>query len=110
MVAALSLKERNSDVINQAIAQLQNGRNNATGTVTLAVSPATTTTVPAPNCSPTSIVFLQELTADAAAARFSGLGAPPWVLPVAGKGQFVITHPASAQVDRTFGWVCLGGN
>lgn len=105
MVAALSLKEKNQDTINQSIRELQNGRNNATGTVTLAVS-ATSTTVQAPNCSLTSAIFIEEQTADAAAARYTS----PWVIPVAGKGQFVLNHASNTVADRTFWWVCMGGN
>lgn len=103
MVAALSLREKNPTTINQAIRELQNGRNNATGTVTLTTG--TSTTVPAPNCSPSCIVLLQEITADAAAARY----ASPWVLPTAQKGQFTLAHAAGPN-DRTFWWICLGGN
>jgi hypothetical protein len=105
MVAALSLKEKNQDVINQAIAQLQQGRDNASGTVTLTANSGSTT-VAAPTCSPSSSVFLQELTADAAAARFTA----PYVLPVAQKGQFVLNHANNTQNDRTFFYRISGGN
>jgi hypothetical protein len=103
---ALSITERNQKTINQAIRETQNGRDNASGIVTLAVSPATTTTVPATNCSPTSGVQLTPATADAAAAMATTF------VPVSavGKGQFTITHAASAQVDRTFYYRVHGGN
>lgn len=103
MVVALSISEKNQNTINQAIREVQQGRNNAGGVVTLAVSPATSTTVPAPTCSATCRVHLTPQTANAAAAV-----ATTWV--VAAKGQFVINHAASAQTDRTFGWDALGGN
>jgi hypothetical protein len=105
MVAALSLKERNSDVVNQAINQLQQGRDNASGTVTLAGGIATTTVVPAVNCSPTSGVQLTPITADAAAAI-----ATTYISAVL-KGQFTITHVAdNVHLDRTFFYRVHGGN
>lgn len=104
MSTALSLKEKNQDTINQAIRELQQGRDNASGTLTLAVSPATTTTVSNPVCSPTSAVLLTPQTADAAAAL-----ATTYVSTVA-KGQFTLTHTASAQVDRTFFYRISGGH
>jgi hypothetical protein len=102
MATALSLKEKNADTVNQAIRELQNGRNNATGSFTLTAN-ATSTTVQAPNCSPTSFVFLSAQTPDAAndAATTSV---------IAGSGQFVVTHASNPRVDRTFGFVVLGGN
>jgi hypothetical protein len=102
MVIALSLKEQKSDVVNQSIRELQNGRNNATGSFTLTPS-ATTTTVLAVNCSPSSFVFLSPQTQDAANDMAT-------TSIVAGKGQFVVTHANNARVDRTFGYVVLGGN
>lgn len=100
----LSPSERNPATIVQAIRQLMEGRNNATGTVTLAVAPATTTAVPAPNCAPGCIVLLMQQTANAAAAI------PTTYILAANvvQQQFTITHAASAQTDRTFGWVALG--
>jgi hypothetical protein len=104
MVAALSLKEKNQDTINQAINQLQQGRDNASGIVTLAVSPATTTTVVSPVCSPTSGVQLTPMTADAAAALTATY------VSATSKGQFTIAHANSAQVDRTFFYRVHGGS
>jgi hypothetical protein len=103
MVAALSLKEKNQDTINQAIAQLQQGRDNGSGTVTLTTG--TSTAVPAVNCSPTSGVQLTAATSDAALALAAGT---MWVSAV-GKGQFTITHAAGA-ADRTFFYRIHGGN
>lgn len=103
MVVALSPKEQKSDIVNNAIREAQMGRDNACGTVTLAVS-AGTTTVAWPNCSVTSKVFLQPTTADAAAAY-----ATTWISSVS-KGQFVITHANNAIADRTFFFTVRGGN
>jgi hypothetical protein len=103
MVAALSLKEQNPDVVNAAIRELQAGRDNASGTVTLTIN-VTSTTVRAPNCSPSSAVFLSPQTADAAAALTT-----TYISSVA-KGQFTITHANNAQADRTFYYRTSGGN
>lgn len=105
MVAALSLKEKNQDVINQAVAQLQQGRDNATGTVTLTAG-AASTVVKAPNCSPSSGVFLFPQTANAAAAVATTYIPASAV----GKGQFTITHANNAQVDKIFFYRVSGGN
>lgn len=105
MVAALSLKEKNQDTINQAIRELQNGRDNASGSVTLAAS-ASTTVVAAPNCSTTSAVFLFPQTAHAGAE----LAAGGCYVSATAAGEFTITHANNAQVDRTFFYRISGGN
>lgn len=102
MVMSLSLKEQKQDVVNQSIRELQAGRNNASGTFTLAVS-ATSTTVQAPNCSPSSVVLISPLTFDAANDM-----ATTWITP--GSGSFVVNHANNTRADRTFGYVTLGGN
>jgi hypothetical protein len=95
------LLEKDQTKVNQAVRALASGRSNAAGQVTLAVSPAVTTVVVAPNCSAQSFPFLTPLSATAQAA-----GA--WISAI-GKGQFTISHSASAATDRTFGWLCAGG-
>lgn len=95
--------EQWSQRIVQAIRQLMQGRNNATGSVTLTAS-ATTTIVEAPNCSAESEVFLQALTAHAAAEVGNGT---IYISAIA-NGSFTITHASNSQVDRTFSWVALG--
>lgn len=85
----------------QAIKELGQGRSNAVGTVTLRAS-QTTTTVAAPNCGAGNVVLLFPATANAAA-----IVASTYVSSVA-PGQFVITHPSNASVDKTFYWVALG--
>lgn len=103
MTIALSITEHNQKTINQAIRETQNGRDNASGSVTLTANVGTTT-VAAVNCSPTSGVQLTPATANAATAV-----ATTYVSTV-GKGQFVITHANNAQVDRTFYYRVHGGN
>ncbi len=54
------------------------------------------------NCGAGSQVFLAAKTANAAAAL-----ATSYVSAVA-NGAFTITHANNAQIDRTFGFACLG--
>ena len=85
-----------------AIRALAQGQTNAGGVATLLVAAGTTfvTSYPA---TPQSQVFLTPKTANAAAA----IGAGAYVSSVVKHG-FTITHPANAQIDRTFGFVVLG--
>jgi hypothetical protein len=99
----LSPADLRTDKIVQAVRNLQAGRNNATGAVSLAIN-TTTTTVTAPNCAPTSQVFLFPKTAHAGAE----LAAGGCFVSVIGNGSFTITHANNAQADRTFSYVALG--
>lgn len=99
----LSPSDTRPDKIVQAIRNLQAGRNNATGSVSLAIN-TTTTTVVVPNCAPTSQVFLFPKTAHAGAE----LAAGGCFVSSIGNGSFVVTHANNAQADRTFGYVALG--
>lgn len=87
----------------QALQQLAQGRSNAVGTFTLTAS-AATTTVTAPNCGAGSVVLLSPTTAHASAE----VGAGTIYISAVANGSFTITHANNAQVDRTFGFVCLG--
>ncbi len=100
----LAKGERNLARLVQAIQDLFAGRNNAFGEFTLAVAPATTTTVTAPNSATDSIPLFTPLTAHAAAE----LGAGTMYVSQRNQGSFVITHSSSAQVDRTFGYHTSG--
>lgn len=99
----LAPEETNQRRINTAINQLAQGRSNAVGSATLAASVASTT-VKAQNCGSGSVVLLSPLTAHAAAE----LAAGGCYISAVANGQFTITHANNAQVDRTFGYVCLG--
>jgi len=88
----------------QSIRDLFQGRTNASGEFFLAVSPATTTVVTSFNCGIGSKPLLTALTANAAAAQATG---GVWVSAV-NSGSFTVTHPASVQTDRKFGYVALG--
>jgi hypothetical protein len=81
----------------EAIEQLQQGRSNAHGTLTLTDDGvATTTTVSAPTCSEFSHVNITPTNANAANAIQT---TDVYVTP--GNGSFVVTHAASA-LSRTF--------
>jgi len=95
--------ERDVAKIVQAIQDLFSGRNNCFGEVTLAVAPATTTVVRAPNAGPQSIPLLIPLNAAAA----TEWGAGSLYVSAREAGAFTITHSSSAGA-RNFGFVTLG--
>lgn len=96
--------EKNLARIVQSIQDLFAGRNNAFGEVTLDVSPATSTVISAPNCSPDSVPLLTPMTDNAASEYASGDMYVSDVSP----GSFTITHSASANDDRTFRFFTAG--
>lgn len=102
MAIVIQRSERDPQRIVDAIVQLTEGRQNSVGTVTLRAN-QTTTTVKFPNVSADSLVFLTPLTANAAAA-----GASSYFSSIV-RGSFTITHANNAQVDKTFGFLCIGG-
>lgn len=83
-----------------AVQALLNGASNARGRVTLAVAPATTTTITDPRIGPDTQIVLTARTANAAAT--TGLYA------VAATGVATITHNAAAAADRTFDYLLVG--
>ena len=99
----LARDEKDQRKINTAINELAQGRSNAVGAVTLAVS-AVSTTVTAKNCGAGSVVLLSALTANAAAE----LGNGTIFVSAVANGSFTLAHASNAQNDRTFGYVCLG--
>lgn len=99
----LAQGERSLDRIVQAIRQIMQGRDNASGTVTL-IANAASTTVSAPNCAAESKVFLESTTAHAAAERAAGT----LHISAVANGSFTITHVNNAQIDRTFFWTTRG--
>ncbi len=104
-MTALTLSPAEKDISKVALAvrQLTEGRSNAVGAVTLAAN-ATSTTVTAPNCAATSVVFLFPATAHAAAIAASTYVEASDIT----KGQFAVIHPSDANTDKTFFWVELG--
>jgi len=101
-VAGLTLNPGEQDVsrIVQVVRQLCEGKNNAVVEATLTAN-ATSTTVTAPTCSPTSAILPSAVTAHAA-------NDIPLMNFTPDYGQFVITHANNARVDRTFNFVVLG--
>lgn len=75
------------------------GKINATGSVTLTVSSATTTLTDK-RIQPTSVILFMPTTANA-------LADIPYVGTV-GDGTATLTHANNAQADRTFGYVVIG--
>jgi hypothetical protein len=94
-----AINESDPRRVNHTIRQITEGRSNAHGTFTLAVSPATSTTVTATTCGAGSHVSITPTNANAAALAAVSV--------VAGNGQFVVTHTASA-LSCTFSFGIIG--
>lgn len=99
-----SLTETQLPRLIQSIRDLFAGRNNATGSFTLAVAPATSTIVKAKNCGPLAQPYLTARTASAAAEVAAG----GLYISSVGNGTFTVQHSASAAADRTFGYGAFG--
>lgn len=93
--------ERDLSRLAQSIRELWEGRGHSSGACTLEAG-ATSTTVEALNCGPSSKVSLTATTANAAAAL-----ATTYVSAV-GAGSFTITHANNSQTDRTFHYAFKG--
>lgn len=100
-----SLEEKDLKKFRRSIVELASGRSNATGTVTLATS-AASTTVNDPNCAAGSVVILMPTTANAATEVGNGTIYVPAATII--NGQFVITHANSATTGRTFLYAFCG--
>lgn len=87
----------------RAIGELAAGRSNATGTMTLAAS-AASTTVTDQNCAAGSVVIPIPTTLHAAAE----LGNGTMYLSATANGSFTFTHANNAQTDRTFAYSIAG--
>lgn len=99
----LAPSETSPRKIVEAVRELAQGRDNASGVVTLTVS-TTTTLVSAPNVAPTSHIILSPATADAAAAMNT-----TYVLQSnVGQGQFIVSHTNTSLNDRSFYWASRG--
>ena len=86
-----------------SLQQLASGRSNATGSVTLTASAASTTVTNA-NCASGSTPHLTATTANAAAEFKNGT----IYVGTVSNGSFVITHANNSQTDRTFLYAVLG--
>ncbi len=99
---SLSVHETNQKRINEVIGQLIQGRSNAVGTFTLAVSPATTTTVTSVTCGPNSIILWAPSTAHAASTMTNVY------LSTVKINSFTVTHTATINSDCTFYYLAIG--
>jgi hypothetical protein len=98
-----SLTEKDPAKLVLAIQQLTQGRSNATGVFTLAIS-AATTTITDNNCAAGSVIIPIPTTANAAAE----LGNGTMFLSSTTNGTFTFTHANSATTGRTFKYAILG--
>lgn len=101
----LSPGEKSVTPVVNAVRQIVQGRDDASGIVTLTAN-TTTTLVPAPNTAPTSHIILSPATAAAAAEWKNG------TIYVnqsdISQGQFIITHSSSSTSGRTVFWAARG--
>jgi len=79
------------------------GKINATGTVTLTAS-AASTAVTEDRAGATSVILFMPTTANAAAEQAAG----GMYVSSRGKQTFTITHANNTQSDRTFGYIVIG--
>ncbi len=92
-----SIDEKDLTKVIRSVQELSAGRSNATGTVTLTVSSATTTVIDR-NCAAGSVPILTPTTANAG----TEFGAGSWYISAVANGSFTITHTNSATTGRTF--------
>lgn len=101
-VQGLSVREQHLYKVIDRINQIMQGRSNATGTVTLSSTGATTTSVTAKTCQVGSQVFLTPQTANAgtmnAFIKSTNVSS----------GQFIISQSSSTSTDLVFGWAVFG--
>src|SRR5512139_899687 len=100
----LAENEKDQRRQNAAIRQLMEGRSNATGTVTLSSTGATSTSVTAPTVGASSVIALMPQTSAAAAAVATSYIPSTDVSARA----FVVHHSSSTSTSLVFGWIALG--
>ena len=98
-----ALDEKSLPRVIQSIQDLFSGRNNAYGEFTLAVAPATSTVVTAPNCGEQSTPLWTPMNSNAAVEYAAGT---MWCSLVE-QGSFTVNHSSSANV-RTFRFAFSG--
>jgi hypothetical protein len=103
MAIQLSEREINITRIVQAIIQLVQGRNNATGKFSPRLE-ETTTVVMAVNCSIDSEVFIRPINSN---ARAEAEATSTYVSSI-DQGSFTVTHPSNGD-DRQWGYLATGG-
>src|SRR5512139_257608 len=99
----LATAESNQPRINKVIQQLMEGRSNATGTVTLSSTGATSTTVTARTCGANTAIFMFPQTSIAQSSASAYVPSTDVT-----KSSFIVHHSSSTSTDRIFYWVALG--
>ena len=99
----LALTEKDQRKQNIALNQLMEGRSNATGTVTLSSTGATSTSVTAPTCGAGSAIFMFPQTSIAQSSAAAYVASTDVVA-----GSFIVHHSSSTSTSRRFYWVALG--
>ena len=88
--------------ISEVVNNLVEGKSNNTGTITLAVASATTTTLTDERIGYESIILFMPTTANAASAM-TNLYVSARV-----KGSATLTHSANTSADKTYGYIVIG--
>ena len=88
--------------ISEVVNNIMNGKTNNTGTVTLAVASATTTTINDERIGYDSIITFMPTTANAASAMTN------LCVSAKTKGSATLTHSANTSADKTYGYIIIG--
>jgi hypothetical protein len=88
--------------ISSVVNNILSGKSNNTGSVTLAVASATTTTINDELIGTESVILLMPTTANAASALAT------LYVSARVKGIATLTHPANAVEDKTFSYMIVG--
>lgn len=88
--------------ISEVLNNLVEGKSNNTGTITLAVDNATTTTIYDERIGYNSIIMLMPTTANAVSSLTNVY------ISARAKGSAIITHSANTDIDKTYGYIIVG--
>ncbi len=88
--------------ISEVVNNLVEGKSNNTGTITLAVASATTTTLTDERIGFESIILFMPTTANAASAMTN------LYVSARAKGSATLTHSANTAADKTYGYIVVG--
>jgi hypothetical protein len=87
--------------ISEVVNNLVEGKSNNTGTITLAVASATTTTLNDERIGFDSVILFMPTTANAASAMTN------LYVSARNKGSATLTHSANTSADKTYGYVVI---
>lgn len=96
---------RDPQKVSQIVSRMNRGKLNCTGTITLRDGQVTTTVLDK-RVGPDSVILLMPTTAKAAADV--GAAGSVYISARTGGVSFQITHPNTADTDKTFGYAVLG--